>query len=70
MPPKAWGAVKDLLRAYARLRIDMVLMSGMLAKAQVNQVPPQDWHSELMQLRQLPAHRDALQELEALLHEV
>jgi hypothetical protein len=70
MPPKMWAPIKDLLRSYARLRIDMMLLSGMLLRAQLDQIPPQDWHEDLLRLRKLPAHQQALEELESLLREV
>ena len=70
MTSQQWEALKYLFRALVRMRIDTVLMSSMLLRCQLDQKPPQDWHGDLLRLRQLPAHQQSLAELETLLSQV
>ena len=70
MTDEEWVAMKEFIRAYSRLRTDSIILSAMLLKCEINQVPPQDWLAELRQMRDLPAHRAAHQDTEELLARV
>jgi hypothetical protein len=65
-----WEAVTQLLKLYARVRIDLIIMSGMLMLSQTSGQPPEDWYSDLKRLRDLPAHKASLDDLEARLDKV
>ena len=59
-----------MIRHYTRLRIDNILMSGMLLASEESGKPVEDWLGQLRILRQLPAHQAALKETEWLIAQV
>jgi hypothetical protein len=59
-----WEAIKKLLRAYARLRIENNLLGNMLSIAQLRQKAPRDWFAEIRALRELPENQQPLRVLE------
>jgi hypothetical protein len=65
-----WKVLVDFARLYVKARIDLQLLSGMLMRAEIDQVPPKDWLADLKRLRDLPAHRASLEELESLVKEL
>ena len=64
------AALCMVIRSHERLRIDNMLLSAMLVGSQATREPPTDWLKELRILRELPAHRAALEETEWLVSQV
>lgn len=67
MNEEQWESVKKFIRAYSGLQIDKMVLSAMLLRHQLRQTYPEDWHAEMLQMRELPLHRATRQELEELL---
>ena len=65
-----WKALKELILRGEKWRIECMILSTILFKSQVHQVPVKNWQAELKAMRDLPLYRNALLELETLLAEV